>query len=112
LAPEDRVRIAHMIEAAEAACGFISGRTRDDLENSHMLAFAVVRAIEIVGEAASRVSPAVRRAAREIPWTGIISMRNRLIHGYSAIDCEIVWKTVTEELPELIGKLRTLVAAR
>ncbi len=98
-----------MIEAVEAACGFVSGRTRGDLDTDLMLVFALVRAIEIVGEAANKVSAASRQAAAEIPWTLIISMRNRLIHGYSDVNHEIVWKTATEELPELLPKLRSLL---
>jgi uncharacterized protein with HEPN domain len=98
-----------MIEAAEAACGFISGRTRDDLDSDRMLAFALARAIEIVGEAAGSVSTPTRKAAADIPWGLIVSMRNRLIHAYFDIDREIVWKTATEELPQLMPRLRALV---
>ena len=107
--PEDRIRIADMIQAAETACNFISGRTRGELDTDLMLVFALVRAIEIVGEAASRVSAATRQVTADIPWTLIVSMRNRLIHGYSDINHEVVWKTATEELPELLPKLRALI---
>jgi uncharacterized protein with HEPN domain len=79
-----------MIEAAEAACGFTSGRVRNDLDSDRMLAFALVRAIEIVGEAAGRVSAPTREAAADIPWGLIVSMRNRLIHAYFEIDHEVV----------------------
>jgi uncharacterized protein with HEPN domain len=88
-----------MIEAAEAACSFIAGRTRNDLDSDRMLVFAVVRAIEILGEAAAKVSPETRHIASDIPWPLIVSMRNRLIHAYFDIDHEVVWKTATEELP-------------
>ncbi|MBV8739926.1 MAG: DUF86 domain-containing protein [Alphaproteobacteria bacterium] len=107
--PEDRARLLHMIEAAEAACGFTSGRVRNDLDSDRMLAFALVRAIEIVGEAAGRVSVPTREAAADIPWGLIVSMRNRLIHAYFEIDHEVVWKTATEELPQLLPRLRALV---
>ncbi len=107
--PEDRIRIADMIGAAETARDFISGRTRRDLDTDLMLVFALVRAIEIVGEAASRVSAATRQVTADIPWTLIVSMRNRLIHGYSDINHEVVWKTAMEELPELLPKLRVLI---
>jgi uncharacterized protein with HEPN domain len=99
-----------MIEAAETACQFVSGRRRDDLDTDQMLVFALVRAIEIVGEAASKVSLATRQATGDIAWPLIVSMRNRLVHAYFDIDHEIVWKTATEELPELLPKLRSLVA--
>jgi uncharacterized protein with HEPN domain len=75
-----------------------------------MLLLAIVRAIEVIGEAASRVSTETRVAAPSIPWTAIVSMRNRLIHGYFDIDADLVWKTVTEEIPELRLALKALVA--
>ena len=102
----------HMIDAAEAIGQFIAGRQRADLDADRMLLFAVVRAIEVIGEAASRVSEDTRSEVPEIPWGGIVSMRNRLIHGYFDIDTEIVWKTLTGELPGLLTALRALVAAR
>jgi uncharacterized protein with HEPN domain len=74
-----------------------------------MLLFALVRAIEIVGEAASKVSPATRRSSSDVPWNLIVSMRNRVVHAYFDIDHEIVWKTATEELPEVLPKLRSLI---
>jgi uncharacterized protein with HEPN domain len=73
-----------------------------------MLLFALVRALEIIGEAASRVTEGTRAAAADIPWNLIVSMRNRLIHAYFDIDVNVVWKAATEELPELLPKLRAL----
>jgi uncharacterized protein with HEPN domain len=108
LPPDDQTRIEHMIEAAETACNFVSGRARADLDSDQMLVFALVRAIEIVGEAASRVSAATRQSAPELPWNLIISMRNRLVHAYFDIDHEIVWKTATQELPQVLPALRAL----
>ncbi len=58
--PDDMIRIRHMIEAAEAAAGFISGRQRHDPDTDQMLLFALVRAIEIIGDAAAKVSPETR----------------------------------------------------
>jgi uncharacterized protein with HEPN domain len=110
LPPEDRTRILHMIEAAETARDFVSGRTRADLDTDRMLVFALVRAIEVVGEAAGRVTRATQSAAPDIPWALVASMRNRLIHAYFDIDHNVVWKTATEELPDLLPKLRALVA--
>lgn len=60
----------------------------------------MVRAIEVIGEAASRVSDETRAANPAIPWSAIVGMRNRLVHGYFDIDTEIVWKTATEELAD------------
>jgi uncharacterized protein with HEPN domain len=98
-----------MIEAAETACSFVAGKVRSDLDADRMLVFALVRAIEIVGEAASKVSAETRNVAVDTPWTSIVSMRNRLIHAYFDVDHEVVWKTATKELPNLLPKLQALV---
>ncbi|MFZ3234481.1 MAG: HepT-like ribonuclease domain-containing protein [Stellaceae bacterium] len=98
-----------MIQAAETACSFALGKRRGDLDDDQMLLFALVRAIEIVGEAASKVGEATREASTDIPWPLIVSMRNRLVHAYFNVDHEVVWKTATEELPQLLPRLRALV---
>ena len=110
--PEDRIRFLHMIEATQTALNFVAGRQRADLDADQMLLFAVVRAIEVIGEAAGRITEATRRGASEIPWGSIVSMRNRPIHAYFDVDHEVVWKTATEELPVLLPKLRALVEER
>lgn len=99
----------HMIDAAEAIRQFMSGRRRADLDSDRMLLFAVVRAIEVVGEAAGKGIEETRSDAPDIPWSAIVSVRNRLIHGYFDIDTEIVWKTVARELPDLLPRLQRLV---
>ena len=105
---DDLVRIRHMIDAAEAAETFVSGRSRQDLDGDRMLLFALVRAIEVLGEAAAKVSVETRASAPDVPWAAITGMRNRLVHGYFDIDANIVWKTVTVELPQLVRRLRAL----
>ena len=100
-----------MIEAAESALGFVSGRSRGDLETDRMLLFALLRAIEIVGEAAGRISGETRQAITEIPWPAVIGMRNRLVHAYFDINYDTVWKTVTDELPDLLPRLRARLEA-
>jgi uncharacterized protein with HEPN domain len=99
-----------MIEAAEIIAEFVSGRTRADLESNRTLLFALVRAVEVFGEAATKVSSTTRAAATAIPWAQIIAMRNRLIHAYFDVDRTIVWKTGTEEIPAVLPELRKLVA--
>jgi uncharacterized protein with HEPN domain len=106
---EDSIRVQHMLEAAQTALGFISGRQASDLDSDRMLLFALVRAIEVIGEAAGKVSEELRHSSPEIPWTLIVSMRNRLIHAYFDIDHDILWKTVTKELPALLPRLQALI---
>jgi uncharacterized protein with HEPN domain len=105
---EDRTRLRHMVEAAESALQFMTGRQRADLDEDRMLLFALVRAIEILGEAASRISEETRTTHPGIPWRAIIGMRNRLIHAYFSINTTIMWQTVTQEIPALLPQLRAL----
>ncbi|HEY8211120.1 MAG TPA: HepT-like ribonuclease domain-containing protein [Myxococcaceae bacterium] len=97
-----------MVEAATEVAHFISGRKRSDLDADSMLLFAVVRAIEIVGEAASKVSEETRAHAPAIPWKAIVGTRNRIVHAYFDIDKDILWKAAAEEIPALAAMLRTL----
>jgi uncharacterized protein with HEPN domain len=109
LPPDDRIRILHMVEAIGTALDFTSDRQRGDLDDDKMLRFALVRAIEIIGEAASKVSKETRESASDIPWSLIVSMRIRLIHAYFDINLDILWRTTTRELPELLPKLEALI---
>jgi uncharacterized protein with HEPN domain len=74
-----------------------------------MLLFAIVRAIEVIGEAASKVTDETKATSPGIPWVSIIGMRNGLIHGYFDIDSDVMWKTVTEEIPALHRSLKLLL---
>lgn len=107
---EDRIRLQHMLDAIRTACGFVAGRQRHDLDDDRMLLFAVVRALEIIGEAASRVSPHLREALPDVPWKAIVGMRNRMVHAYFDIDHEVVWQTVTRELPGLQAALEAALS--
>ncbi len=75
-----------------------------------MLVLALVKEIEIIGEAASRISDESRKALPRIPWLQIIAMRNRLIHAYADVDLSIVWATLTSALPELMRELEIALA--
>ncbi len=106
---EDRVRLQHMLDAGQEALAFAGNHERDDLYRDRMLLLALVKCIEIIGEAAGKVSDDVRADAPDIPWPNIVAMRNRLIHGYFDINPDIVWRTVDEEIPRLIVPLKRLL---
>jgi len=108
LPERDQVRMQHMLDACRETLRFVRDRTRADLTNDRMLSFAIVRALEILGEAASRVTAETREACPGLPWSSIVGMRNRLIHGYFDIDLDRVWDTVILDLPALEDQL-TLV---
>ncbi len=103
---EDRVRLQHMLDAGQEALAFAENHERNDLYRDRMLLLALVKCIEIIGEAAGKVSDDVRADAPDIPWPNIVAMRNRLIHGYFDINPDIVWRTVDEEIPRLIVPLK------
>jgi len=88
---------------------FIGGKKREDFDTDRLLLFAVLRAIEVIGEAASKVTDETQAATSSIPWASIVGMRNRLIHGYFDIDANVVWRTATEEVPSLLRALRQLL---
>ncbi|MCZ7561457.1 MAG: DUF86 domain-containing protein [Burkholderiaceae bacterium] len=107
--PDDIVRLTHMRDAAASALRFIGGRKRADLDCDEMLLFALVRAVEVIGEAAAKVSVEGRTGVPDIRWAAIVGMRNRLVHAYFDVDRDILWATVTDELPHLKDRLsRTL----
>jgi uncharacterized protein with HEPN domain len=106
---DDRIRLRHMLDAAHEAVTFVQHETRASLDSDRKLLLALVKDIEIIGEAASRVSEAFQQTSSEIPWARIVGMRNRLIHAYFDIDRETVWKTITEDLPPLIAELEKIL---
>ncbi|MBI5792986.1 MAG: DUF86 domain-containing protein [Rhodocyclales bacterium] len=107
--PEDRVRLLHMIEAADEAMRFVAGQSATALATDRKTLFAAIRCIEIIGEAAARVSAATRESAPDVPWSAIVGMRNRLVHAYFDVDADLVWKTINVELPPLKARLLALV---
>lgn len=106
---KDQDRIRHMLEAASKAIEFSKGRKRSDLEEDEKLTLSLVHLMEILGEAAAKVSSDFRQHHPEIPWNQVTGIRNRLIHGYFDIDLDIVWQIVTNRLPELIAQLQKIV---
>ena len=102
---EDEIRLRHMADAAREAASFATGRARGTLDTDRQLVMALVKEIEIVGEAAARVSEATREHLTDIPWDELIGMRNRLVHAYFDVNLDIVWQTVQEDLPKLIALL-------
>jgi len=107
LPEEDRIRLQHMLDAAQSALRFVKERRREDLEADEMLTFALVRALEIIGEAAGQVSDPTRQTLPQIPWRDIVGMRHRLVHAYFDVDLNRVWDTAVHYVPELVERLVT-----
>lgn len=106
----DAVRLRHMLDAAREAVSFVQGMDAQAFAETRVVQLAVVRLVEIIGEAAANLTPAFQQKHPEIPWPQIISMRNRLIHAYFDVNITLVWKTVDEVLPSFIPTLEALLA--
>lgn len=108
---DDAHRIRHILDAAREACSFAQAKSRSDLDRDRMLALALTKCIEIVGEAAASLSAEGKAEFPNIPWRAIVAMRNRLIHAYFDVDLDRVWDTVRDDLPPLIAALERGSAA-
>ncbi|MBN2718436.1 MAG: DUF86 domain-containing protein [Deltaproteobacteria bacterium] len=106
---KDRIRIQHMIDAATEVMDSATTRTREDLDKDHIWTLGLIKCIEIIGEAAARVSAETCDAYPEIPWSIIVCMRNRLVHVYFDVDLDQVWSTIQTDLPELTAQLKAIV---
>jgi uncharacterized protein with HEPN domain len=109
MTPEDLIRLRHMLDAVSEALEFTRGKNRDDLDESRMLALAIIKELEIVGEAASKLSAEFKTDQPHMPWGDIVGMRNRLTHGYFDIDLDRIWDTVTEDLEPLRDGLQKII---
>jgi uncharacterized protein with HEPN domain len=106
---DDVVRLRHMLDHAREAAALVRSKQRSDLDSDRVLSLALVHLLEIVGEAAGRVSEEVRNRYPAISWSQIVSLRNRLIHGYDSVDMDILWQILQEDIPSVIAELEKLV---
>ena len=109
---DDLIRLRHMLDAAREVLSFSQNETRASLDTERMLTLSIVKDLEIIGEAASKVTKKCREETPQIPWQNIVSMRNRLIHAYFDINLDIVWKTVIDDLPPLMSELEKIVESK
>ena len=100
--------VGDMLNAAELSISFSRGRSRTDLDRDLMFRYALVKALEIIGEAASQIPEIVKDQYPLIRWRAISSMRNRLVHSYYDINYDIVWDAVNVDVPVLIELLSPL----
>lgn len=98
-----------MLEHARESIALAKGRKRNDLEQDRVFNLAQARLLEIVGEAANRVPIEFQMEHNEIEWSQIVSLRNRLIHGYDSVDFDIMWSIIRTDLPDLVKKLEQIV---
>lgn len=98
-----------MLENAEKAISFVQGMDYDGFCKDDKAMYAVIRAFEIIGEAARQIPDDVRQANPEIQWREITAMRNKLTHEYFGVNTKVVWRTVQEDLPVIISAVRKII---
>ena len=104
---EDYLR--DMLENAEKALSFVQGMDYDGFCRDDKAVYAVIRALEIIGEAARQIPENVRQSNPEIQWREIAAMRNKLTHEYFGVNTKVIWRTVQEDLPVMIPALRNML---
>jgi len=106
---DDRFRLQHMLDHAKEAVSLIEGKKLADLKYERMLELSLIRLVEVVGEAAARISYEEQERYPSIPWAQVVGMRNRLTHGYDQIDLNILWDTIEIDFPLLIKELEKIL---
>jgi uncharacterized protein with HEPN domain len=108
LNPTSADYLEDIVREAEVALEFVAGYTAETFRADRKTVYAVVRALATIGEAAKRVLPADKDRSPSIPWRSIMGMRDRLVHRYNDIRLDVVWTTVTEDVPALLPLVRQL----
>ena len=108
--PEDEALLRDMLAYARRAVAAVADRQRTELDSDDILAAALERFIEIIGEAASKISAGTKTSSPQIAWREIVGMRNRLAHGYASVDLDIVWDVVSGDLIEVVDALEALLS--
>lgn len=103
---DDISRLRHILDAAQQALRFTQGKERQALDADDLLRLALVRLLEIIGEASRGISDELCARYPDVAWRQMAAMRNRLIHGYFEVNYDLVWETITTELPLLISQLQ------
>ena len=106
---KDPIRLEHMLEAIANVNLFMAGKDLSSLESDRMLYFAVIKNIEIIGEAAYKLSNQFKEKHSNIPWRQIEKMRHVLVHGYYSISAPLLFNVYTEDIPVLKQYIETLV---
>ena len=109
---EDRdilVYLEDIVDAASKSKRFINNMDYAQFIDDDKTSFAVVRALEIIDEAAKKVPDSVRYKYPEVPWRSMAGMRDKLIHNYTGVDWEVVWNTVQNDVPEIIDRINNII---
>ena len=101
--------VEDILDAMSKAENLLKGVSFSQFETDYRVNFAVVRALEIIGEAAKRLPEDLRQRYPDIPWKGMAGMRDRIIHGYDDVDLQIVWDVVKRDIPQIKPKIERIL---
>jgi uncharacterized protein with HEPN domain len=107
MAKHSHSRLDHIIDSCKEIVEFTDNMEIEDFIDDRTKHYSVIYLIGVIGEAANNLNEDIKDSYPDIPWSDIISMRNRLYHGYDTVDLRIVWKTAKEEVPDLLEKLES-----
>ena len=110
MAHDDRLSLEQMLDTVHRARRIVRGLTREAFDADEVRQLALVHLIQLLGEAASRVSATFRDRHPELPWAQMVGMRNRIVHGYNHVDPDIVWRVATEDLEVVLAALERILA--
>ena len=105
----DLLYLGHMLDVAVQAIGKLQEKDREEYDEDENLRLAVTHLVQMIGEAARRVSPEVQQRYPQIPWSDIIGMRHKIVHDYLDIDFDVVWEVIKTDLPDLVAHLEPIV---
>jgi len=106
---DDAVYAGHMLDSARKARQMVAGKGRADYDADETLRLALTHLLQVIGEAARRLSAEFLSAHPELPWSAIVGMRHKVVHDYMNVDEDVVWQTVIGDLPDLIRSLEAIV---
>ena len=105
---QDAVYLGHMLDMTRRALSAVKGKERADHDSDDILRMGLAHLVQVIGEAARRVSPELQSEHPEIPWRQIVGMRHRIVHDYMRVDEDVLWKVVSEDLPALLPHLESV----
>ena len=105
---DDSVYVGHMLDAGCKAQALLGLKDRAAYDADEALRLALTHLVQVIGEAARRVSQEFREKHSQIPWSQIVGMRHKIVHDYTEVEEDILWRVVTDDLPDLIGHLEPL----
>ncbi len=107
---DDNVFLRHILDSIAVIEGYLSDITEDTFKETSLLQDGVIRQLQIIGEAAKRISPDIRSKYPDIPWQDIAGMRDKLVHDYFGVDVDTVWITAKNDLPPLTSRISEILS--